>query len=249
MKQVAILGLSHFGKSVLDELLEMNVDVFIVDKNRDVIDTYKDSSAGAAVVDVLNVETLQKVLPDSTDAVIIDMGDSIEASILAASYCAKLNIKAIIVKAETESHAEILDLVGATKVVFPNKVAAKRIARLLLSSALLNYLPVSGKLAIVEIEIPRHMIGKTVLQTELRQKYSLNVISVRQPEEEYEQFDPRRHFREGDIVLLSGSDEALDAFAGYVLKEREHAAWNDQIRKFFTIKKKENSGQTESPKK
>jgi trk system potassium uptake protein TrkA len=224
MKQVAILGLSHFGKSVLDELLELKVQVFIVDKERQVIDAYKDAAAGSVVLDMLNVETLRKVLPDSTDAVIIDMGDSIEASILATSYCAKLKIQTIIVKAETESHGEILELVGATKVIFPNKEAAKRITPLLLSSTLLNYLPVSGKLVIAELAIPEDLVGKTVKDTDFLKNYKLNLIAVRGKDEEFNQLDTGHTFRAGDIGLLSGTDEDLDHFTGYVLKERKSLA-------------------------
>ena len=222
VKQVAILGLSHFGKSVLDELLELKVDTFIVDKDRERIDTYKDAVAGSVVVDILNVETLRKVLPESIDAVIIDMGDQVEASILATSYCAKLNIKAIIVKAETEAHGEILELVGATKVIFPNKEAAKRITPLLLSSILLNYLPVSGNLAIAELEVPANMIGHTVLETDIRRKYGLNLISVRGPEEEYGEFNPAYRFKAGDIALFSGTNEALDQFTGCMIRDRQY---------------------------
>ncbi|MDR0628485.1 MAG: TrkA family potassium uptake protein [Treponema sp.] len=222
MKQVAILGLSHFGKSVLDELLELNVEVIIVDKDRKVIDTYKDASAAAVVLDVLNVENLRKVLPESTDAVIIDMGNSIEASILATSYCAKLKIKTIIVKAETEAHGEILELVGASKVVFPNKEAAKRITPLLLSSVLLNYFPVSRKLVIVELEIPSHLIGKSTMEVDIRRQYNLNLISIRGPEEEFDFVDPNITFKAGDIGLFSGTDEALEHFIGYAPKERAH---------------------------
>ncbi|MDR3343273.1 MAG: TrkA family potassium uptake protein [Treponema sp.] len=239
MKQVAILGLSHFGKSVLDELLELKVEVFIMDKDRQVIDTYKDAAAGSVVLDVLNVENLRKVLPESIDAVIIDMGDSIEASILATSYCTKLKIKTIIVKAETESHGEILELVGATKVVFPNKEAAKRISPLLLSSVLLNYLPVSGKLIIAELAIPDHLIGKTVGETEFRTKHKLNLISVRGPEEEFGEFDDVGYtFKAGDIGLFSGTDEALDHFTGSVLKEKQHKSIAQQFLGLFKRNKK-----------
>lgn len=238
MKQVAILGLSHFGKSVLDELLELDVDVFIVDKDRQVIDTYKDLSAGSVVLDVLNIENLQKVLPDQVDAVIIDMGDRIEASILATSYCAKLSIKTIIVKAETEAHAEILELVGATKIVFPSREAAKRITPLLLSTVLLNYFPISESISLVEIELPGHMIGKTVLESELRTKHNLNLIAVRQPDGEFGQFSTSYRFRDGDIGLLSGNDKALDAFAGYVFKEKEHRKISEKFHNFFGIRKK-----------
>lgn len=233
MKQVAILGLSHFGKSVLEELIRLNVEVFIMDKDRARIDQYKDIASGSVVTDVLNVENLRKVLPESTDAVVIDMGDSIEASILAASYCAKLRIKTIIVKAETESHGEILELVGATQVVFPNKEAAKRVSPLLLSSVLLNYLPVSGKLVIAELAVPGSMIGKTIMQIELRKKYGLNLISVRAPDAEFGEFNPAYVFQKDDIGLFSGTDEALGAFTGSIVKEQKRGALQTQILKLF----------------
>jgi trk system potassium uptake protein TrkA len=237
MKQVAILGLSHFGKSVLDELINLNVDVFIIDKNREVIDTYKDSSAGAVVIDILNIENLQKVLPEGIDAVVIDMGDRIEASILAASYCSKLKMKTIIVNAETEAHAEILELVGATKIIFPSKEAAKRITPLLLSDVLLNYFPISETISIVEIELPDYMIGKTVLDSELRSKYNLNLIAVRQSDTKFQQFTIDYRFRVGDIALLSGDDKSLNDFTGFVFTQKEHKHINEKFQAFFGRKK------------
>jgi trk system potassium uptake protein TrkA len=237
MKHVAILGLSHFGKSVMDELIKLNVDVFIIDKDREVIDTYKDSSAGAVVIDILNIENLQKVLPEGIDAVVIDMGDRIEASILAASYCSKLKMKTIIVKAETEAHAEILELVGATKIIFPSKEAAKRVTPLLLSDVLLNYFPISETISIVEIELPKYMIGKTVFDSELRSKYNLNLIAVRQSDTKFQQFTTDYRFRLGDIALLCGDDKSLDAFSGDVLVQNEHRKISEKFHQFFGTKK------------
>jgi len=237
MKQVAILGLSYFGKSMLEELLQLNVEVLIIDKDRDVIDMYKDSSASAIVLDVLNGDSLNRALPESIDAVIIDLGDKIEASILATSYCHKRELKTIIVKAETEAHAEILELVGATKIVFPNREAAKRIAPLLFSSVVLNYLPVSGKLVIAEIEIPDRFWGQTVMETEFRRKYALNLISVKNSTEEYGLFLPEYRFRAGDIGLVSGTNEALEAFTGKETKERENRILFEGFKKLFHLGK------------
>ncbi|MDR2501556.1 MAG: TrkA family potassium uptake protein [Treponema sp.] len=233
MKEVAILGLSRFGRSVLEELLKLKIQVFIVDKDRQLIDAYKDAAAGSVALDVVNVETLRKVLPDSTDAVIIDMGDRIEASILAASYCKKLNIKTIIVKAETESHGEILELVGATKVIFPNQEAAKRITPLLLSSTLLNYLPVSGKLAIAELAIPEALLGKMVKDADFLKNYNLNLIAVRGPDEDFDQLNPSHILCAGDIGLFFGADEDLERLTGYTLKERRNLAG-----RFFSLFKR-----------
>jgi trk system potassium uptake protein TrkA len=240
MKHIAILGLGHFGKSVLDELLDLKAEVFIIDKDRQVVDSYKDASAQAVILDILSVENLHKVLPESIDSVVIDMGHSLEASILATSYCAKLKVKTIIAKAETESHAEILELVGATKVVFPNQEAAKRITPLLLSSVLLNYLPVSGNLVIAELPIPAHLIGKTVAQTELRNIYQLNLISIRVAEGEFRLAESGYTFQNGDVGLFCGTDAALNSFTAGDGKPRSspYRAVAERFFKFFSRRPK-----------
>ena len=220
MKQFAIIGLSYFGKNVLEELLELDVEVLIIDKDRDVIDSYRDAPVSAVALDVLNEESLRRVLPSTIDAVVIDLGKVIEASILVTSYCRKMGISRIIVKAETEGHAEILEMVGATKIVFPNREAAKRITPLMLSSGLLNYLPVSGKLVIAELEVPEKFFGQSLLEADLRRKYGLNLISVKNGEaEEFGLFTPEYRFRPGDIALVSGTDESLDQFSGIAARD------------------------------
>lgn len=238
MKQFAILGLGYFGKNVLDELLDMDVDILLIDKDREVIEAYRDAPVTAVIMDVLNEASLRHALPASVDAVVIDFGDKIEASILATSYCRKMGIDRIVVKAETEGHAEILELVGATKIVFPNREAAKRIVPLMLSSALLNYLPVSGNLVIAELEVPKHFDGKSVVEAELRRKYGLNLISVKNQDEEYGLFTPEYRFRPGDIALVSGRDEALEAFTGRTADSREKGKTLQSLRRLFGMEKK-----------
>jgi trk system potassium uptake protein TrkA len=231
MKQIAILGLGHFGKSILDELLKLNVDVFIVDKDRDLIDTYKDAPVSAVALDIMTVETLRKIMPESIDIVIIDLGGKIEASVLATSYCAKLNIKSIIVKAETDSHGEILELVGATKIVFPNREAAKRITPLLFSASMLSYLPVSEGLAIAELAIPDTFFGKTLIETELRKKYLLNLLSIRTESTDYAICEPRYVFKPGDIGLFYGRGEALRKFGVAAVNKNDRGGFVEKILK------------------
>ncbi len=213
MKQFAILGLSWFGKNVLEELLDLGADVMIIDKDREVIDSYRDHPVTAIAMDIVNEENLRKALPPGLDGAVIDMGDKIEASILATSYCRKLGIPRIFVKAVTEGHAEILEMVGATKIVFPNREAAKRITPLLVSSGLLNYLPVSGNLVIAELVVPERLFGLSLLEANLRKNHGINLISVRNGEEEYGLFSPEYRFRPGDVALVSGLDESVEAFA------------------------------------
>ncbi len=238
MKQFAILGLSYFGKNVLDELLELDAEILIIDKDREVIDAYNDYPVSAVVMDVMNEESLRRVLPKGLDGVVIDMGDKIEASILATSYCRKLGVPRIFVKAVTEGHAEILELVGATKIIFPNREAAKRITPLLVSMGLLNYLPVSGSLVIAELEVPERLFGVTLLQANLRKAYGINLISVRNGEkEEYGLFTPDYKFRPGDVALVSGNDQSIEAFAENRVPKRKPDPSVRGIGKLFGRKK------------
>lgn len=237
MKQFAILGLSRFGKNVLDELLEFGADVMIVDKDRELIDAYRDQPVTAVVMEIESEDNLRKALPKGLDGVVIDMGDKIEASILATSYCRKLGIPRIFVKAVTEGHAEILEMVGATNVVFPNREAAKRVTPLLVSSGLLNYLPVSGNLVIAELMVPDRLFGLSLLEANLRKNHGINLISVRNGEEEYGLFSPDYRFRPGDIALVSGLDESIEAFAEKHAPKTRRASLVRDLGKLFGRRK------------
>jgi trk system potassium uptake protein TrkA len=212
MKHVVIIGLGSFGKAALDELLALGVDIFLIDKDKGLIDAYKDSALQSVIVNVLNVESLKKILPETADTVIIDMGTKIEASILAASYCAKLNIKTIIAKAETPAHGEILSLVGATKVVFPNQEAAKRITPQVLSDAFLNYMSIDDDIALAELAIPESLVGKKLIESGLRQDYGLNLLFIRRDGGRLVHCAPEYTFCNGDTALFCGSEKRLIEF-------------------------------------
>jgi len=225
MKQIAILGLDSFGRAVLKELAALpQVELLVIDKDRDVIDQFKDSPVSAVGLDVLNQENLRRVLPEKLDAVIIDMGKHLEASILAASYCVKLNIPMVIAVAESEPHGEILALVGATDVIFPGKEAARRLTHQIMSEALLNYLVVNDSLAIAEQVIPPFLVGKALRASALREEFRLNLLFVRKEGGEFGLCGPDYVFQKGDIGLFAGDGAALTRLAGKDLSMKKEAS-------------------------
>jgi trk system potassium uptake protein TrkA len=213
MKQFAIIGLSRFGRRLLEELLATDAELIIIDKDREVIELYKDKVASAYIADVLNEEIIRKLVPSSIDAAVVDLGDRVEASILVTNYLKKLGVKEIIARAESKEHGEILDLVGATKVVFPNQEAAKRIAPFLISSQIFSYLPISSELVIAEVKVPENFFGKSLVEVDMRRKYNLNVIAYRKLDgEEYFFYAPEYRLQSDDILLVGGREEDIDAF-------------------------------------
>ncbi len=131
-------------------------------------------------------------------------------------------------------------MVGATKIIFPHREAAKRITPLLVSSGLLNYLPVSGKLVIAEILVPERLFGISLLDANLRRSYGVNLISVKNGEdEEYGLFTPEYSFKPGDIALVSGMDKSVELFAESNSIKKSNAldcaplqVYSDAVKKF-----------------
>jgi trk system potassium uptake protein len=215
MKQFAIIGLDIFGKRMLDELLEVEgIDLIIIDKDKDVLDRYKNKVSKAYLTDVIDEEAIKKLISPQIDGVIIDLGAKIEASILVTNYLKKIGVQNIIAKAESEQHGEILDLAGAKKIVFPNKEAAKRITPLLVSPLISSYLPISNNFVIAEVKPPLDFIGRSLIDLNLRQKYNLNVIGFRkEAKEDYAFFSPDYTLQADDIFLLAGNETDVVKFA------------------------------------
>ena len=207
-KQLAIIGLSAFTKRMLEQLEPMDCEILLIDKDPEIIDQYKDRVHRAFIADVLNEATLGKLIPSDIDAVIIDPGDRIEVSILATNYLKKMGIRKVFVRAETDEHGEILTLVGADHVVFPNREAAVRLAPMLLSSHLLSYVPLSPEMVLAEVKAPSGIIGKKLMEAGLRDERNLNVVGLRGGTngQGYGFVSPSYVFKEGDILLVAGAE-------------------------------------------
>ena len=235
MKQFAIIGLDNFGRWLLEELNFIECEILIIDKDREVIESYKDSVTHAYVADAINEEIINRLIPNTIDAAVVDLGGRIEVSILVTNYLKKMGIGTIIARADSEEHGEILSLVGATRVVFPHREAAKRIAPMLISSLISSYLPISADFVIAEVKAQERHIGQSLSDLNLRKDFELNVIAVRKEgEEEYNFFSPEYVLLADDIFLIAGSEQNISQFARINLNQSTQNGVKGAVRKFFS---------------
>jgi trk system potassium uptake protein TrkA len=214
MKQFAIIGVGRFSRRMLEELADAGSEILVLDKDREVVERYKDRVAATYIANVISEEVIARLVPANIDAAIVDLGDNLEASILVTNYLKKHGVRRIITKAESEQHAEILDLVGATDIIFPNREAARRIAPLLLSQLLFSYLPLSRDFAIAEIKVPGKLVGKSLIEANIRQQYHMNVIALRKDDTaEYTYFLPDYRLQADDLLLVAGKEQDISDFA------------------------------------
>lgn len=214
-KQFAIIGLSSFTRRILEQIETEECEILLIDKDPETIDAYKNRVQRSYIADVLNEATIGKLIPPEIDAVIVDPGDRIEVSILVTNYLKKLGVKKIFVRADTEEHGEILNLIGADNIVYPNKEAAQRLAPILLTSHLISYMPLSNEMVLAEVKAPPAIIGKKLIESGIRAVQNLNVVAIRGEKtgQEYTFISPDYIFSEHDILLLAGNEKNLMEFA------------------------------------
>lgn len=215
MKQFAIIGLGSFGLRMMEELLSITTELIIIDKDREIIEKYKDQAKAAYIADAINEVALSKIIPADIDAVVVDMGGKIELSLMVTNYLKKMGVRDIIVKAQTDEHGEVLSMLGATRIVFPDREAAKRITPMLVSSLLFNFMPISENLSLAEVQANEYCLGKTLIEANLRKEFGLNVVAMRKKDGGDFAFisDPSYTFEEQDILLVAGSEERIFAFS------------------------------------
>ncbi len=215
MVSIAVIGLGTFGCRVVEELEQADADVIIIDKDRDIIEKYKSSIHYAYISDAINEASLKKILPDDLHAAVVDLGSQLETSILVTNHLHKMGVKHIVVKARSDEHGEILKLIGATDIVYPDLDAALHIAPMLLSSALFNYVQVSRNFALAEVGVRDELCGRTLAESNLRQKYGLNLVAVKKSAENdfTSAGAPSMILEQSMILLVAGTNEALREYA------------------------------------
>jgi len=219
MITIAVIGLGTFGSRVADELVQTEANVIILDKDREAVERYKTLTKYAYITDAISEDSLKKILPEDLDAAIIDLGSQLETSILATSHLHKMGIKKIVVKARSDEHGEILKLVGATNVVYPDLDAAQHITPMLFSSALFNYVQLGTDSALAEVKVRDELAGKTLLESKLRQQYELNLVAIRTaPDADFTFVSSPSFVLEKDMILFVAGK--IDAIKKYTDSDR-----------------------------
>ena len=207
----AVIGLGSFGSNVAKTLYERKNEVLAVDVSKEKIEEVKTFVSHAVNMDAADKENLQALGIKEMDVVVVSLGPEMEASILTVLYLHEIGAKRIVAKALTEDHAKILDAVGATEVIYPEKDMAIRTALKVSCPNILEYLPLTSGVGIQEIAPPEKFIGKSLKELDLRNKYGIQVIAIKELIPEKTNFVPRADFviKDSDILIIMGEEKKL----------------------------------------
>jgi trk system potassium uptake protein len=211
MKRVVVIGIGIFGFNIVRKLYENNVEVIAIDKNKDVIQEVKDFCTKAILADGLDKGLIASIGLHEDDVVIISFGEDLAASALITLHLKQMKIKNIIVKAPNTEHKLVLESVGATEVIIPEKEMANKVAKSLLSPNVLDYIPLTDDYLICEIAPPQFFLGKTIEELHLRSKYSINVIAVRDTlTDKIQVAKANSAIKDSEVLVVIGKSDDID---------------------------------------
>ncbi len=211
-KKFCVIGLGNFGYHVVSSLYEAGHEVIAVDVDKNKVQAIKDICSYAVLSDAANKEFLSSQGVADMDAVIVSMGEHSHLASLVTLYLKELKVKRILAKAVNEDHGRILERIGATEVIYPEKEMAKRLAHNLTSPNILEFIPLAEEYSLSESEPPKSYIGKTLAELNLRRKYHVTVIAIKDVlTDSFIAAPPPDHLiKNSDVLIFIGKSDDIE---------------------------------------
>jgi len=211
MKRAIVIGLGIFGYNVARNLFENGFDVVAIDKSKEAIQRIKNYSTKAVLADGTDKEIMDEIGVREDDIAIISFGEDLAAATLITLHLKQMRVKNIIVKAPNEEHKTILEKVGATEVIIPEMDVAKKISKSLISPNVMDYIPLSEDYMIIELAPPNSFLGKTMAELQLRGRYNIEVIAVRDVLSDKIHMVPKADFvvKDGEVLVVVGKENDI----------------------------------------
>ena len=168
----------------------------------------KDHCTKAILADGTDKEVMESIGIHEDDVIIISFGEDLAASTLITLHLKEMKVKHIIVKAPNEDHKRVLEKVGATEVIIPEREIADKVARSVISPNILDSIPLSEGFTITELIPPASFYGKTIGDLHLRTRYHIEVIAIREVLPDRLTMVPRADFviKDSDLLVIIGKE-------------------------------------------
>lgn len=209
MKSVLLIGLGNFGKHIALQLNQLGHQVMGVDHNEERVNDAMDIVTNAQIGDSTNEDFLRTLGIDNYDICIVAIGGDFQSSLETTYSLKELGAKMVVSRAEHDGQAKFLLRNGADEVVYPEKQVAKWAAIRYSLDHILDYIELDERNSIFEVAIPKAWIGKTIVELDIRKKYNINIIGVKQNGKTNVMVTPDTLLSEGKTLLVIGEDKAL----------------------------------------
>ncbi len=213
-KEFVVFGLGKFGSSVAKALADNGCQVMAVDINSDKVALIADDVTYAVCADVTDTDAIKSLGIEKFDGAIVAIGENLEASVLVTILSKELGIPYVMAKALTQLQEKVLKKVGADIVVFPEKESGIRVAHNLIYGNLFDSIELSNEYSMMEFEVPKEWIGKSLRELNLRIKKQVNVVAIKRDDELEITPNPDEPLKKYEELIIIGKNQALSKLMG-----------------------------------
>ena len=210
MKSYVVIGLGRFGAEMALQLYSHGEDVLAIDTDEIIVDKIADRVTKAVAADARDLDVLRKLGVEDFDRAVVAVGSDLAASALITMNLKTLGVPYILCKAHDDTYREILEKLGASRVIIPEWEMADKLAKGLTTAGVMEYIELSGEYGIVEMAPPAEWLGKTIRALELRSRFGANVIAQRRGEELRIPPDIDTPLSDDCVLVVLGSYKVLD---------------------------------------
>lgn len=210
MKQIAVLGLGRFGRSLAKSLEDMGHEVLGVDANEEIVDEMSEVLTNAVQANVQEENALRQLGITNFDVVVVSIGGDIQASIMTTMLLKEMGVPYIVCKVTTDLHAKIVSKLGADRVIFPERDMGIRLARSIANSDILEFIELSSEHSMLEIHTPQDWAEHTIIESNVRARYGIYIVAIRRGDEMIVTPGPSETLHKGDILIVIGSNDQLE---------------------------------------
>jgi trk system potassium uptake protein len=212
--QFVVIGLGRLGISMVATLDSLGHEVLAIDKSESVIQSLADELPNVHLVatDATDEDAVRGLNVEGFDAAAVMIGENhIEASILATATLKEVGVPRIVARATGGIHARVLEKVGADRVIQPEREIGEQLARTMSSPVLLDYVDLGEDEALIEAQVPRAWVHKSLSELNLSQKMGLTVLALK-PKGGPGTLPHRDSvLHDGDVLVVGGTRKDLDS--------------------------------------
>lgn len=179
MKSILLIGLGRFGKHLARQLSKYDHDILAIDSDEDKVNDILPYVPNAEIGHITNEAYIDSLGVRNFDECVVALGNNFQTSLEVTALLSEKGAKHIISRADSDSHAKLLHLVGADETIYPEKDMANRLAVKLSSKSVLDYFELTPCYSIYEIPVPAKWEGKTIREIGVRTKFNVSVLATR----------------------------------------------------------------------
>lgn len=213
----AVIGLGRFGRALVEELIKLEAEVLVIDKDYEKIEKVAKALTNTVCLDSTDVDALREVGITNYDKIVVATGMDVDNSILTTLILKDLGVKEVYVKIQSEYHAKVVEKLGVTSdhLIWPERSTGTRLAKVLVSNSFLDFFELDKKYSFISILATNKVIGKNLLELDIRRNFHVNIVAIRR-NQEISIPASDTPIEENDELLLVGHNDNIKKFTKWL---------------------------------